>query len=133
MTGLSRACACCGRPLLWTDEQLVAHAARLAGGEHAACACDDDCAIETSAWDADDLARAIIDHVHPALLPGAIEKILAAGGWVDTGRGDGGTADVWLDGDDAILDWTGATERHEPLTLLAALIRRPREWSEVVS
>ena len=45
------ACQTCGTPLTWEAEDLRYHLRRLDRGEHAACACDDDCAAEAEAWD----------------------------------------------------------------------------------
>lgn len=56
---ITRRCDCCRRPLRWSLEQLADHDDRLARGEHAACACDDDCAAECAAWSRRRLRRAI--------------------------------------------------------------------------
>jgi len=58
-TTVLRRCDRCGRPLRWTMDQLLAHQAMLQHGQHAACACDDDCAAEVSPWSPARLRRAI--------------------------------------------------------------------------
>ena len=51
-------CHHCGAPLAWKLADLEYHARRVERGEHAACACDDDCAAECDPWEGDELARA---------------------------------------------------------------------------
>jgi hypothetical protein len=46
-------CDHCGRALTWTAAQLSYAAQRLASGDYACCACDDDCAVagDCEPWD----------------------------------------------------------------------------------
>src|SRR3990167_11390616 len=58
-TTVERKCDHCGRKLEWKLEQLEDHLERINRGEHAACACDDDCATECAPWSRRRLLRAI--------------------------------------------------------------------------
>ena len=56
----TKKCDHCGEPLApWDLADLLYHQRRLARGEHAACACNDDCAVECAPWSRQRLARAI--------------------------------------------------------------------------
>jgi len=44
-------CVNCGAELVWSYEQLGYALERLYRGDHAACACDDDCAVDARPWD----------------------------------------------------------------------------------
>ena len=57
--GVVRHCDRCRRRLVWTRLALQDHLDRLTRGEHAACACDDDCAAEVPPWTRQRLQRAI--------------------------------------------------------------------------
>jgi hypothetical protein len=63
-TRITLSCDRCGTPTPWDRADLEYHLRRLAGGEHAACACDDDCAAECSPWDRERLI-ALIAQVTP--------------------------------------------------------------------
>lgn len=54
-----RPCDQCRRAIRWTLDDLRYHRTRLASGQHAACACDDDCAATCAPWTTRRLARAI--------------------------------------------------------------------------
>jgi hypothetical protein len=52
-------CENCGSDIDWTREDLLYALDRLDRGEHAACACDDDCAAACDPWDRDILIAAL--------------------------------------------------------------------------
>lgn len=52
-------CQNCGKRLEWETRDLEYARERLARGQHASCACDDDCAFEVSPWSRSKLTRAL--------------------------------------------------------------------------
>lgn len=56
-------CRHCGASLTWTTTQLETHRLMVLRGEHAACACDDDCAILSPRWELAELDEILGDGV----------------------------------------------------------------------
>jgi hypothetical protein len=52
-------CANCGAPIKWSLDDLQYAKKRIDWGDHAAPACDDDCAVLVEAWDPNKLQKYI--------------------------------------------------------------------------
>lgn len=61
---VSLPCENCSAMIDWTLGDLLYAEERLDDGEHAACACDDDCAFEVGPWDRGKLQAAMRQTSH---------------------------------------------------------------------
>jgi len=71
-------CRTCGMELSWTADQLRAHLRMIRAGEHAAPACDDDCAARAAPWTVGQLEDGLI-RVRRAYLREWIDTLVECG------------------------------------------------------